>query len=895
MDKQKRNTKSKQLVMNLLENSISALCHDEIEKQLQGKMDRVTIYRVLQGFCDDGKVHKIIGENGKTYYALCHSCEAGQHHDEHVHFRCLKCETISCIDEPLNIPKLPAGYSISGVACTISGYCPKCLVQMKTFAIMLLLCIVPFNLLAQYQIKVADKDTEQAVVGADVYFLDSKTGTTTDENGVFSINTKNPAVLVQISFVGYKTFLGTLTPQNESIVLLEPSHFDLQEVVISGNSSKLQGENVANVAQLSLANNAETQGLSLSQKLAGVAGISNFSTGAGIGKPVIRGLSGNRIAVFSQGIRIENQQWGDEHGLGLDEHGYEQVEIIKGPASLLYGSDALGGVLYFSDERYAKENSIESALSSEYNSNTNGWRNTGAFKLSKNRFHWNAFGGYTTHKDYKDGNNAVVPNSRFHTGDFKTSLGYTGEKFISSLKYSFLNEQYGLTEIEENAESVTKSRQPELPYQDLTTHLISSENTVFFDNKSKLKFDVGYIFNNRKEYDVGANLRVRPPVRPKTAALDMNLNTISYNVKWYSPKLNDRWALTVGSQALYQTNSNSGEELLIPNAVTSDMGLFAMSDYYYTEKSYWQIGLRLDGRHINGKQHGNENEEGYFPVFSKTYTAFNFSTGVYQQLAKNFALRANLSSGYRAPNMFELLSNGVHEGTNRYEIGNVALKTENSYQIDVSLDYKNEHIELFVNPYFNYIRNYIFLQPAPSNSPEGEGQSPSFGGVGEVHIYNYTQSHAYLYGGETGFHFHPHPLDWLHLEGSYSGAFGKNAEQNALPLMPSQKLNATIRASFSREKFLKNFSVYLQNQYSFAQNRVAQYETTTAAYNLVNAGVAFEFHFGKQKVLLNAAASNIFNQRYYDHLSRYKQDEIYNMGRNFTIRLSLPFQYSIDK
>jgi iron complex outermembrane receptor protein len=875
--------------MNILSNSSSALCHEEIEGQLPEKMDRVTIYRILQGFCDDGKVHKIIGENGKTYYALCHSCLAGEHHDDHLHFRCLKCETVSCIDEPLPIPKLPSEYSIANIACLISGYCPKCSVQMKTLSVILLLFFMQFNLFAQYQIKVADMDTKQAVADADVYFLDSKTGTTTDENGVFSINTKNPAVLVQISYMGYKTFLGTLTPQNESIVYLEPSHFDLQEVVVSGNSSKLQGENVANVVQLSLAHNAETQGLSLSQKLAGVAGISNFSTGAGIGKPVIRGLSGNRIAVFSQGIRIENQQWGDEHGLGLDENGYEQVEIIKGPSSLLYGSDALGGVLYFSDERYAKENSIESVLGSEYNSNTNGWRNKGAFKLSKNRFHWNAFGGYTTHRDYKDGNNNLVPNSRFHTGDFKTSLGYTGDQFISSLKYSFLNEQYGLAS---PTPSPPSGELEGAPYQDLTTHLISSENTFFFDNKSKLKVDLGYVFNNRKEFEA-------PSLVERAggeAALDMNLSTISYNVKWYSPKLNDRWAFTAGSQGLYQTNGNKGEELLIPDAATADMGLFAMFDYYYSEKSYWQIGLRMDGRHINGKQHGNENEDGYFPEFSETYTAFNFSTGVYQQLRKNFSLRANLSSGYRAPNMFELLSNGVHEGTNRYEIGSRALKTENSYQIDISLDYKNEHIELFLNPYFNYIRNYIFLQPAPSNSPSGgEPEASPEGRFGGAWVYYYAQADAYLYGGETGFHFHPHPLDWLHLEVSYSNTFGENREHNALPLMPSQKLNATARASFSGKKSFKKCSAYLQNQYSFAQNRVAEYETTTDAYDLVNAGLAVEFQFGKQKILLDATVHNLFNKAYYDHLSRYKQDGIYNMGRNFTMRLSLPFQYFIPQ
>ncbi|GHT88089.1 TonB-dependent receptor [Bacteroidia bacterium] len=633
-------------------------------------------------------------------------------------------------------------------------------------------------------------------------------------------------------------------------------HFELAaDVVISGSRTKLLGENVT---KLSLANNMETQGLSLSQKLTGVAGISNFSTGAGIGKPVIRGLSGNRIAVFSQGIRIENQQWGDEHGLGLDENGYEQVEIIKGPASLLYGSDALGGVLYFSDERYAKENSIESALGSEYNSNTKGWRNTGAFKLSKNRLHWNAFGDYTTHEDYQDGNKDFVPNSRFHTGDFKTSLGYTGEKFISSLKYSFLNEQYGLTEIEEDAESITNGRQPELPYQDLTTHLISSENTWFFENNSKLKVDLGYVFNNRKEFEEG-----------EEAELDMNLSTISYNMKWNSPKLNNRWALTAGSQGMYQTNTNQGEELLIPDATTADLGLFAVSDYYYSGKSYWQIGLRMDGRHIDAKQQ-----------FSKTYTAFNFSTGIYQSLAKNISLRANLSSGYRSPNMFELLSNGIHEGTNRYEIGSRTLKTENSYQIDVSLDYKNEHIELFLNPYFNYIRHYIYLQP----SDETRDEQP---------VYYYTQANALLYGGEAGFHFHPHPLDWLHVEGAYSTTFGEKAGHQDLPLMPSQKLNATVRASFSGNKIIRQFSAYLQEQYSFAQNRIAAYETSTGAYNLVNAGLSFEFQFGKQKMLFHAAVNNIFNQTYYDHLSRYKQDGIYDRGRNINFRLSLPFRCTI--
>ncbi|GHT20168.1 TonB-dependent receptor [Bacteroidia bacterium] len=628
------------------------------------------------------------------------------------------------------------------------------------------------------------------------------------------------------------------------------AHYDLEEVVVAGSRSKLEDKSVANVTKLNLSNSAEISGLSLSQKLAGVAGISNFSTGTGIGKPVIRGLSGNRIAVFAQGTRIENQQWGDEHGLGLDENGYEQVEIIKGPASLLYGSDALGGVLYFSDALYAKGNSLEGTLGSEYNSNTNGWRNTGAFKLSKNRFHWNAFGGYTTHEDYRDGNHDAVPNSRFHTGDFKTSLGYTGEKIISSLKYSVLSEKYGLVAPDEEG----------APFQKLTTHIISSENTCFFEDASKLKINLGYVFNNRKEFEDG-----------DIAALDMNLGTFSYDAKWYLPKWNERWTFTLGTQGMYQTNANKGEEMLIPDATTADIGVFGVSEYYYTEKSHWQIGLRFDGRNIDSEE------------FTENYTAFNFSTGIVQSLRENLSLRANLSSGYRTPNMFELLSDGVHEGTNRYEIGNRALKTENSYQMDVSLDFKNEHVELFLNPYFNYIRHYIFLQP----SDEILEEQP---------VYYYSQADACLYGGEAGFHFHPHPLDWLHVEGSYSNTFGEKTDHEDLPLMPTQKLNATVRANFSpnnsTSKILRKFSAYLQEQYSFAQNSIAEYETATPAYNLVNAGLAFEFQCGKQKIKFNAAVNNIFNTVYYDHLSRYKQEGIYDRGRNLNLKVSVPFGVS---
>ncbi len=760
---------------------------------------------------------------------------------------------------------------------------------MKTIYLIVLVCLAQLSLYAQSRVRVIDGKTHAPLSSATVFFPETKSATKSDINGFFTLPLHRGSILTEVSTPGYKTWVGMLSVEDTLLtVSLESSAHTLKEISVSASSSKLQGENVSPVEHVRLKENPLLQGTSLGQKLTGIAGVSNYSTGTGIGKPVIRGLSGNRIAVFSQGIRVENQQWGDEHGLGLDENGYEQVEVIKGPSSLLYGSDALGGVLYFSDERYAADRQLDLTLNSEYNSNTEGWRNTGALKLSAGRFHWNLFGGYTTHKDYEDGNNHRVPNSRFRTGDLKTTLGYTGTRFASSLKYNYLDEQYGLAEAD--APPSPNGRTPGLPYQELGTHLVSSENTLFFENSSKLKFDLGYLFNSRKEFESHEHEHeyegdhdheeAHTHTEDEEAALWMNLSTLSYNLKWYSPTLSEHWTLIAGSQGMYQTNTNKGEEVLIPDASTTEIGAFVSSDYYYTRKSYWQAGLRVDGRFIDGTQYGTPGESSYISAFDHAYYAFNFSTGIFHSFSDPFSLRASLSSGYRAPNMFELLSNGAHEGTNRYEIGNTGLQTEKSYQADVSLQWQGEHISLFLNPYFNYIRDYIYLQPT------GEIRE-------ELPVYQYTQDNAYLFGGEAGFHLHPHPLHWLHLEASYSGTYGHDIHGNDLPLIPAPKIHSTLSGIFEGKGPFHRFSAFVQYQYTLPQNRIATYETPTSDYSLVNTGIHLELRIRTFRLLADVTVNNLFDKAYYDHLSRYKPEGIYNIGRNIVCKLSIPINVAL--
>ncbi|MDR2498220.1 MAG: TonB-dependent receptor [Tannerellaceae bacterium] len=884
MDKQRRNTRTKQMILEVLASSNSALSREEISKRLSKKMDRVTLFRILQSFCDEGKLHRVVGDDGAIYYALCSGCTAGNHHDAHPHFHCIACNEVTCIGEAVAGQALPTGYSALSFVSYISGYCRKCSALLKPLCLLVVLLAMQTAAMAQTRVKALDAESGEPVEYAAVYFPELKTGCVTDSQGEFTVDLDAPQILAQISAVGYQTYRQYIQlRQGSQRLYLQAAVHELQEIVAIENSSRLQGENVLAVEKLNIADRS-LPGMSLTGKLSAVPGIENLSTGAGIGKPVVRGLSGNRVAVFSQGLRIENQQWGDEHGLGLDENGYEQVEIIKGPASLLYGSDALGGALYFVDERYASDGNLEARFGSEFAGNTAGWNNKGAIKFSKNKLHFNLFGGYNSNKDYADGNNFRVPNSRFNTGNIKTALGYTGNKFSAAIKYGFLGESYGLTELEEHDEHEDEhasgsERTPNLPFQKMNTHYVSSENTWFLADGAKLKIDLGYIANSRKEFEDEHEHEHEDEANDhhesEEPALDMHLQTFSWNIKWYSAMISERWTITVGNQGMAQRNSNRGEEVLIPDANTFDIGAFALAGFHYSEKATLQTGLRVDHRSINAKAIGE------IDGLKRDYFALNFSVGLHQPISDAMTLRATIASGFRAPNMYELLSNGVHHGTNRYETGNPDLKIENSFQADLGLSYSTKHISLFANPYFNYIRNYIYLQPSGSI-------------IDEAPAFSYVQADAYLYGGEAGFHLHPHPLDWLHLESSFSSVYGQERNGAYLALMPSQKIRTTISANFRfankkpQQPLLRMISIYMQNLYSMAQNRVALNEDSTPAYNLLNAGIAMELALKSQPVQLNLSVSNLLNKTYYDHLSRYKTIGLYNIGRSLHLKIQLP-------
>lgn len=739
-----------------------------------------------------------------------------------------------------------------------------------------------FTLFSQAQNKISGTITNtqnEPLLGVDVYIEELHKGTSTNENGYYEIvNLPNSPIKITVAFIGYETQSKAITAQNESIVLdftLIESVFKMEEVIISTPFNKLQSENVIKVDKATVQQLKNRGAATLIDGINSIAGVSQVSTGLGIGKPVIRGLRGNRVLVYTQGIRLENQQFGDEHGLGIDESSIESVEVIKGPASLLYGSDALGGVLYFNPVKFADDNSFNFNINQKYFSNTEGTSSSIGVKQSYNSWRFLANGTRNEHSDYKTGNDERVTNTRFKETIFNSAIGFHNSLLSSTLRFNFNNTKVGIPE-EIGLQSTNKTQM--LPYQDLNTKMVSL-NTILFLPNSKIVTTFGYTLNERKEFEEEHHHHEGEEDHEEEhdhelehiePALNLELNTFSYDAKWHLPKFNNVETI-IGIQGLHQKNENFGEEILIPDAKIDDFGVFLTGSYTWNDNTI-QGGLRFDTRKINTEEHivAHEDEEHVFEAIDKSFENFTASLGYKTVLFNKITTRINVASGFKAPNLAELTSNGVHHGSNRFELGNNQLDSEQNLQTDITLEYNTKHFEIFANGFYNYINNYIFISP----TGEIEDENP---------VYQYIQDDAKLYGGEFGIHIHPHPLDWLHLQSAFELVIGEKDNGDYLPLIPAHKLTNTLRTEFDINNWLKNGFVSVNLENYFKQNKVSEFETPTTSYNLVNLGIGGEVKLSKMNFDINLNVNNLFDKSYISHLSRLKADGIENIGRNFIV------------
>jgi len=606
------------------------------------------------------------------------------------------------------------------------------------------------------------------------------------------------------------------------------------------------------------------------ESLTKVPGVDMIAKGQGVSKPVIRGLSMNDVLVMNNGVRIENYQFSENHPLGIDDNDVERVEIIKGPASLLYGSDAIGGVINFIKEKPAPVGKIHGDYRMQLHSNTLGMNNSIGLKgASKNLFGGFRFGN-KTHADYIQGGGNYVPNSRFNEMTFNANTGYTGKIGTFKLFYDYFKQDLGMTVPDVKTLITEQGRKNEIWFQDLKHQLISSQNSLYL---GKFKWDINAAYQNA--------------LRKLQTTLDvpfveMNLNTITYESKLYLPS-NDKSKYIIGLQGMSQNNRNHNNRAsqFLPDANINNIGFLGLVQYTFFEKIKLQGGLRFDMYKTETFALGTEGTSGYHAPVKKEFSNLNGSIGATYSVNRKIMLRANFAKGYRVPNLSELTSNGMHG--NRYEIGNENLSPENSFETDLSMHYHGEFLSFDLAGFYNQINDYIFISPTTETTSTGVG------------IYRFSQTNATLYGGEAGIHFHPKSFPWLHIEGTYSSVIGKQEDGNYLPFIPAQKFRYEIRAEREKIGFLKKPSIKLSALTALQQDNPSPYETETNGYTLVNFSINTDFLVSRQILNFGISVNNIFDTQYFDHLSTLKPLNYYNQGRNISVSLKIPFGIKSSK
>ncbi len=665
-------------------------------------------------------------------------------------------------------------------------------------------------------------------------------------------------------------------PQDSTDVFYR--HLKLNEVTVTGVTGDTKLKNsTAPISIISGKELRQTTSTNIIDAIAHQPGVAQITTGSGISKPIIRGLGYNRIIVMSEGVRQEGQQWGDEHGIEIDAQNVNSVEILKGPASLMYGSDAMAGVLILHGSPIQPEGEMKATVSTEYQTNNGLFDYSLNFAGNQKGFVWDVrFSDKYAHA-YKNKYDGYVPGSQFTERAGRLMLGLNKRWGYSHLTWTTYHQTPSIVEGErdevtgelECSTDNVKTYSKALPFQQIKHYKAVWDNSLNL-KRGWLKAIIGYQQNRRQEFEDNAD----------EYELFFKLHTITYDLRYLSQEFNG-WKMAGGVNGMWQQSQNLGEESLIPEYKLFDIGAYAT-----VSKSLECLtlngGLRFDNRHLN--------------FHSRNFNGITGSIGAVWNASEHLNLRLNMARGFRAPNMSELGSDGVHEGTLRYEIGNPELKPEYSWQADLGLDFTSEYVSAQVALFANRIENYIFAQRIDMEMEEG------------YRTYEYTQGDARLLGFEAGIDIHP--IHSLHFENTFSlvDAQQLHADEDAkyLPMTPAPRWTSELKYELTHHghKTLNNAYVALGLEHNLAQNhyyKVDDTETRTPAYTLLSLSVGTDLNIHKKKVAeLYVTAENLLNTAYQNHLSRLKycdvnnatgRQGVFNMGRNIVFKLVVPIVF----
>lgn len=748
----------------------------------------------------------------------------------------------------------------------------------------------------------------------------SKKGTYTNSKGEFRFNSiKKGTYDLLVSYIGYKTIHKTVVVNANTptiLITLNEKTVDLNEVIISYDRVKtLKKQTSLSIEAINKDFVSQNLGGSLSKTLEKIPGITIISIGSGQSKPSIRGLSFNRVLVADKGLKHEAQQWGADHGLEIDQYAIKNLKVIKGPASLIYGSDAIGGVIDIKASPIPQKNTFSGEINSSYMSNNNSF--TGSLLLSKRfeNFFVEARTTKTLYSDYKVPTNAVdiynykvdlyennLRNTAGNETNYHLNFGYKNNSFSSVLYGSlykadigFFANAHGLEPLRVDNDLYDANSSDILKPSQYVKHYKLINKTKVFFNKHRLDISVGYQRNIRSERNNYIAHGYMPPIYPNTINTPKDLER-KFDKTFLAAKIIDDFkinnhALKVGIDLQYQHNTIGGWGFIIPNFKQFNVGVFAVDKYKLSDKITLNGGIRYDFANIDIEQYtdwypsknqnGNDEYIQRVKPFNKNFQNTSLSFGVNYH-TENFNLKANLGNSFRMPNPKELAANGVNYHFYRYEKGDEDINPERSYQFDVSTEWNYQNWAIQVSPFVNYFSNYIYLNPT--------SDFDYLSGAGNQ-IFNYSQSKVFRYGGEI----HAHIDVFKNIELGTSLEYVKSRQLSGdkkgfgLPFSPPLSVLINPKYNFNSKGIFLNPYFSVSYRITASQLDIVPPEETTKGYQVLNINAGSSLKLGNYLVDLTLQIQNVFDTKYFNHTNFYRLINLPEQGRNVVFSANINF------
>ena len=808
--------------------------------------------------------------------------------------------------------------------------------------------------------KIIDSANGNSLPGAGIYIPDLKVAAQSNTDGTYSINDiPKGTFVVEVHILGYKVVseaikIDGIVNQNFSLLA---SEFQEDEVVVTGNSKANEEEHnpqpTTDVTNEYLNQHSSTNVI---DAIATAPGVAVITDGQSIGKPIIRGLGYNRVLTINDGVEQVDQPWFDEFGIEADGDAVNRYEILKGPGSLAYGSDAISGVLNLIPEDPLPAGQTKGDVLFNYQTN-NGLINNMAHiaGTSMSGISWSARVDNTMAHAYQNPYDGYVLNSQFSNFNADGTIGIHKGWGYSQLHASYFYMNTGIVDgtrdsvgnqlmpvyytgitptppfpfayVEPNQQD-QQTYTPFVIYQYIHHYKLVWDNNIAVGNGA-IKAIFSYQRNQREE--------MNDPTQPNLPIIYYNSNGLTYDARYVAPQIGN-FNFSVGANGVYQNSQSLGLVQLIPNYNYMQIGGFAIASEKLGKLNL-SGGFRYDTRTFTGEEHwvstdtltpqvpvapNSPNSFEEFHPFTTVFSGMSWSIGGTYDFTKNVYAKVNIAQGWRAPNVNECGADGVHDGTVVFEVGNNTIKPETNIEEDVAFGINSKDVNFEIDGFINTINNFIYAKGSDSVSNLLSVNGTLFP---DAPVFNYVNGNAQLEGGEITLDIHPSGLKWLEVNSTVSyvtgGLTGINDSTKYIPFVPPMRITADLIFHFGKicsfisdayfrfgvmnvaqqSNVYREAAIYTALSSSSTPYEYAASQNAQAGYTLFNAGLGGHIlkNNGKEACELFVMCNNITDVGYMDYMSRFKyypvnpltnRVGVFNMGRNLSVKLIIPIDFS---